>query len=326
MVFCPLFPCWDRRESYRKPRSLKEAKSIENMIETTKSISATTTTATPEWCRSLSANAGSDRSYANLTLEFDDDSSEKGSAGKPKIGKYHSVDTLSELKTKTGTQALAAYLQQRSNIPRLGARYPILNPFIGIPAADTHESTILTDWDEFYDGDPRMSTYDPSNLQRVFGSELSDNTCFNVTYARPRLSSETFGRTVAPVQKMPVGPGMVFAMLLTNNCKIFQNLNLGVSLQEVVDTFLKAETGENLPVSFTLSTDTRPKLLPAKKMAMTLSENLKGYLDEATQGLSFFVGAVNQKLCYKMSVCDLEELQKMFSKSCNQSEVYLIDA
>merc|ERR1719419_307194 len=104
-------------------------------------------------------------------------------------------------------------------------------------------------------------------------------------------------------------------MNITKGGQKFKLLNLNVSLQNVVDTFLSTETGAKFPISFSESEDIRPKLMGPNRMAMSISQNLRGHLDIATQGLSFFIGPVNSKLCYKMSVCDLSQLQKIFSSA-----------
>merc|ERR1712060_712696 len=83
---------------------------------------------------------------------------------------------------------------------------------------------------------------------------------------------------------------------------------------EVVKNFLMTNSdGVELPVSFNESENIRPKLLSSSRMAMTLRENLGRKFNIATHGLTFSTGPVNSKLCFKMSICDLRILQKMFS-------------
>jgi len=172
--------------------------------------------------------------------------------------------------------------------------------------------TPISDWNECFtsSGKIRISKTYPDIQSVSWGiSSQSMPTLNSTSPKRKSLIVHEYVNSTTP--EMPVTPDMVWAMLLKKKGQAFQLLNLSFSLRKVVDTFLKVETGSSLPVSFTLPVNTRPKLLSADKMSMTLSENLKGYLDEATHGLTFVVGPINGKLCYKMTVCDLKQLQSV---------------
>merc|ERR1719474_48678 len=109
-------------------------------------------------------------------------------------------------------------------------------------------------------------------------------------------------------------PGTVLAMQLFKGGQSFKIINLNITLQEIVKNFLSKNCGGvDLPVSFTESENTRPKLISKNRMAMSLRENLGRKFNVVTEGLTFSIGPVNSKLCYKMCVCDLGQLQKMFS-------------
>ena len=91
-------------------------------------------------------------------------------------------------------------------------------------------------------------------------------------------------------------------------------INLDSTLNELVEPFLSENSGGvKLPVSFTESEKVRPKLMKENRMGMTIRDSLGRNLDVSIQGLTFLVGPLNSKLCYKMTVVDLGQLQKIFS-------------
>lgn len=175
------------------------------------------------------------------------------------------------------------------------------------------QQTVISDWGDAYEetGDLRISNYDSSNLSRVVDNSIWSDTITSRNSGVARLeSSLVLPKCQISALKMPIRKGWVLAMLLTKEAKRFKMLNLNISLQEVVDTFLNNGTGPSIPVSFSYANETRPRVMSENRMGMSLADNLRGYLDETTQGITFFVGSVNSKLCYKMSICDLGQLHK----------------
>jgi len=201
--------------------------------------------------------------------------------------------------------------QPSTRISRSSLR-KVLAPGVSECGERHRQQTVISDWGDAYEecGDLRLSNWQSSNFQRVVHSSIWSDTATQGNVGLARLESNLV-LPKCPTLKMPVRPGMVMAMHLTKDRPRFKLLSLNTSLQEVVDTFLRTEAGPSLPVSFSYSKTTRPKVMSESRMGMSLSENLRGYLDPITQGISFFVGSVNAKLCYKMSVCDLKQLQKI---------------
>jgi len=120
--------------------------------------------------------------------------------------------------------------------------------------------------------------------------------------------------TIDSGAKMSLKPGTVMAMQQVKKGFHFTLINLDNTLHEVVKNFLISNSGGvELPVSFNESENIRPKLLSSNRMAMTLRENLGRKFNITTHGLTFSTGPVNSKLCFKMSICDLRILQRMFS-------------
>jgi len=224
---------------------------------------------------------------------------------KPKREDYHSVDTLSELQPMFVKGALRI-----KGVKPFGDKAGLFPDAKVRNLEKPKDSIMISEWGDCYeDEDFRLSA--ASNLQRPYEDNWTD---FTLTHNSvfTRLESSVVVPGTLPKMKNLISPGMVWAMLRSNAGPTFQLVKLSSSLQEVVDTFLKGETGLSLPVSFAFLNNTLPTLLSGEKMGMTLLENLEGHLDEKTQGLSFFVGSVNTKLCYKMIISDLEQFQKFF--------------
>jgi len=162
------------------------------------------------------------------------------------------------------------------------------------------EHTVLSDWGDAFE--------DSVNLN----SQFTFMTCGNSLTSfsdMPTVKTPTAPGT----SNISIPKGMVLAMCLTKDQQRFRLLNLKMTLEEVVDTFLSANGGEKLPISFTDSHDCRPRRMDAGRMAMTIEDNLGKHLDNSTQGLTFAVGPLNSKLCYKLCICDLAQLQKIFA-------------
>jgi len=309
MGSCPLFSCLN------PPKSRPTAEADTNSEKEEDSI-ASKWTAAKDASRSSSSDLSSDAECHLIRSDSVSVHSEQVRSGssrkKPKREDYHSADTLSELKQGKNSH----------NFSKGPFRISTLKPFAEKTASstDTKESNLekqkdslmISEWgDCFEDEDIRLS--DASNLMRPYEDNWSECT-FTHTSVFGRFESSIVANATVPKMKMLVSPGMVWAMLRSKAGATFQLLKLSSSLQEVVDNFLKAETGLSLPISFTFLNNTLPKLLPFEKMGTTLSENLDGHLDEKSQGLAFFVGSVNRKLCFKMIIGDLEQFQMLFSK------------
>jgi len=169
---------------------------------------------------------------------------------------------------------------------------------------DQRKQTVLSDWGDAYDGFEDMRMSNP-----IRSVQLSEN--WSVTSDGPRTSSVP---TIPGTTKMLLSPGHVLVMQLTKGVPRFREINLDRSLNEVVENFLSTNSGGvKLPVSFTESDKLRPKLMKETRMAMSIRENLGRNLDVSTQGLTFSVGPINTKLCYKLTVVDRNQLQKIFS-------------
>jgi len=325
MFNCPFFRCWSRSEGSRKSDALKDWQSelqqnVQPVSETTVISEAGRTTYNSEV-----------KPLTQFEVESTDTIVAESSDKVPPTIDTLMLTTPGSAEDMVGAlnyakPVRASKFQRRSkNIAKTAQRYSSFKPMLGSQSRN-RDLTVISDWGDCYEdsGDFRMSNYEAANLTRVYGSGWSDGPLsLGTSFPKPASTLGSF-KPSSPVKRMPVVKGMVLAMVVTKQGQRFRLINLNVTLQEVVNTFLKAEAGASLPVSFTLSTDTRPKLLPADKMALTLKENLEGYIDELTQGISFFTGPVNGKLSYKMSVCQLEYMEKLFEISSNRQSTRML--
>jgi len=113
-------------------------------------------------------------------------------------------------------------------------------------------------------------------------------------------------------------PGIVLAMFLLKKSQRFEYINLCMTLEDVVATYLSIGDNSKLPVSVTYSKEETPVIYGRSRMAVTLAQNLGPKFDAKSQGLLFTTGTVNSKLCHKMCVCDLRQLQKFFYHSARR--------
>lgn len=318
MVTCPLFRCLVKSDPIEKPQSRYETKAIAKLAESVKTISETTA-GTEGWPSFSTEMLNPNDSIPQLIIESEEYITEAGTKT-PDVKTSPLEDTVGALKNRKDVRC-STFIRRPTKLIKNVTRYSSFKPIFG-SVERTREGTVISDWGEcFEDAEFRISAYEAASFQRVFDSIYSDcGTFLNSSF--PRAESCLLVKTLSP-KKMPVRSGMVWAMHLAKEVPRFKMLNLSTTLKQVVDTFLSFETGKSLPVSFTFSKVSRPKLLSAEKMDMALSEVLKGYLDESTQGLSFFVGPVNTKLCYKMSVCELNNLEQLFSMPVRQASTIM---
>jgi len=172
------------------------------------------------------------------------------------------------------------------------------------------ENTLFSDWGELFDANGSIRLSQNRSPQQSALSNWSD--CTTQSPRKTEFKSESGASTSGP--KIVLKPGTVMAMQLAKKESYFTIINLDITLQDVVKTFLSKNTGGvELPVSYEESANAPPKLLSTNRMAMSLRENLGRNFNIATQGLTFSSGPVNSKLCFKMRACDLRQLHKMFS-------------
>jgi len=174
------------------------------------------------------------------------------------------------------------------------------------------DKTVFSDWGDVYEGlgTVRFTQRGSIVLQRGLSSSWSDH----VTGRECRLSLAHY-----EVKKIKLAPGKVMGMYLGKLEYRFQILELKWTLHDVINTFLAAETGARLPISFDQNEQHRPRIMSMNRMEMSVAENLGPQFDAKTKGLTFSTGSVNSKLCYKMSVCELTTMEKIFAISCNES-------
>jgi len=173
----------------------------------------------------------------------------------------------------------------------------------------TRQQTILSDWGDVYEGLDSMHFSARGSL--IFQRGVSSTFFDDVTARESRLPI-----LPSKQKKITLRPGKVMGMYLGKEDYRFHILKLTSSLDEVVNIFLSVESGPTLPLSFDKTKKNRPKIMSKSLMRMTIEQNLGPHFDPKTKGLMFSLGSVNSKLCYKMSVCDLSNIENIFSVFC----------
>jgi len=172
---------------------------------------------------------------------------------------------------------------------------------------------VFSNWADAYED------FDSSNF-RCYSSNVVETT-FSENDSMSLHENSTSTPTVVLTRSMafPVEPGMVLAMCLSKDGHRFEQLNLNMSLENVVSTFLITDNKPKLPVSFTESKKSRPKIMERNQMVKTIAENID--LDVKTQGLIFSTGLVNSRLCYKVCLGDLGQMQKILAVDAKRERV-----
>jgi len=169
----------------------------------------------------------------------------------------------------------------------------------------TEQLTLLSDWGDVFDDYGSMDFTKSGSL--VLEKDTSWSISDNLTGRESRLS------LMFSPKHIHLAPGKVMGMFIKKKDYRFQILNLNSTLDKVVDVFLLKESGTNLRLSFSKSGLSRPKVMSNSRMKNTLANSLGPQFDAKKQGVVFAMGPVNSKLCYKMSVCELSKIEKIFS-------------
>jgi len=172
-------------------------------------------------------------------------------------------------------------------------------------STQTEQLTLLSDWGDVFDDYGSVDFTKSGSL--VLEKDNSWSFSDNLTGRESRLSS------VLSPKRIHLPPGKVMGMYLKKKEYHFQILNLNSTLDKVVDVFLVKESGTNLRLSFSKSGLSRPKVMSNSRMKNTLANSLGPQFDAKKQGVVFAMGPVNSKLCFKMSVCELSKIEKIFS-------------
>jgi len=173
--------------------------------------------------------------------------------------------------------------------------------------------TLLSDWANLFDG--CESGFTKSGSLAIQKSPSLSPSFLNewLTARESRLAV-----VIAP-KKIRLPPGNVMGMFQTKKDYLFQILNLDSTFDEVVDLFLCKESGNRLPVSFSITEAKRPTVMTNTRMRTTLSENLGPKFDAGNEGLYFTTGCVNSGVCYKMTLVELSRIETIFSLTCPEN-------
>jgi len=174
------------------------------------------------------------------------------------------------------------------------------------------QNEVICNWaDAFEEYDSVFLTNHSSNMSVL---QTDDNTLSENEFISLQDNTTSTSATVLTNSiRVSVEPEMVLAMCLAKDGYRFKQLNLNMSLEEVVDTFVSTDNKTKLPLSITESKKSLPKIMGRKQMVKTIAENIGPHIDVKTQGLIFSTGSVNSRLCHKVCLGDLVLMQKIIS-------------
>jgi len=173
-------------------------------------------------------------------------------------------------------------------------------------SSELHLNNIISSKADYFE------EFDSNNFSNVTGLQtddtmLSENDVMMLQDIITSTSTTVFTET----RGISVEPGMVLAMCLTKDGHRFKQLNINMTLDDVVASFLSTDNKTKLPLSITESK--KPRIMGRNQMLLTIAENLGPHFDVKTQGLVFATGIVNSRLCHKVCIGDLHQMQKIFS-------------
>jgi len=173
------------------------------------------------------------------------------------------------------------------------------------------QNEVISNWaDAFEEYDSVFFTNHSSNISTL---QTDDNTLTENDFMSLQDNTSTSATVFTNSIGVSVEPEMVLAMCLTKYGFRFKQLNLNMSLEDVVATFVSSDNKTKLPLSITESKKSLPKIMGRKQMLKTIAENIGPHMDIKTQGLIFSTGSVNSRLCHKVCLGDLVLMQKIIS-------------
>jgi len=110
----------------------------------------------------------------------------------------------------------------------------------------------------------------------------------------------------------------IFVSCVTKSGMKWDNKDLSMRIEELTEWLNEDYKSESLiPISKTIFLDGKNSTTGKKFRKQTIAEALVG-LDPSKHGLMFFIGPVDGKMKFKMNVCDLQNIDELFSERENK--------
>jgi len=182
-------------------------------------------------------------------------------------------------------------------------------------SSELHLTNIISSWADYYE------EFDSNNSSNLTGLQTDDTILSeNDVILLQDIITSTSTTVFTDTRGISVEPGKVLAMCLTKDGHRFKQLNIDMTLDDVVASFLSTDNITKLPLSITESKKSRPRIMGRNQMVLTIGENLGPRFDVKTQGLIFATGIVNSRLCHKVCIGDLHHMQKIFSHEAKRQK------
>jgi len=163
-----------------------------------------------------------------------------------------------------------------------------------------------SNWDELFQS---LSTVtDFGKIPRISTDNEDWSASGNDFHAPQALSERRISSVTAPKKDE------IFVSCVTKSGMKWDNKDLSMRIEELTEWLNEDFKSESLiPISKTIFLDSKNST-PAKKFRkQTIAEAL-GELDPSKHGLVFFIGPVDGKMKFKMNVCDLQNINELFSE------------
>jgi len=157
-----------------------------------------------------------------------------------------------------------------------------------------------SNWDIFFESQTEHTWLKTPDLSK---EEIADWDLDDSLLPSPELSQDN---------STPVGTcskeKKVFVSYVTKDGMKWTKMNILLRMEEIAIWLNKDSNSESLPIGEFMSP--RKDIRRGTKFRkQTISETVGDCFDTLKQGLVFFVGPIDGKLCFKMSVCDLEKIK-----------------
>jgi len=168
-----------------------------------------------------------------------------------------------------------------------------------------------SNWDIFFESQTEHTMLKTPELSK---EEIADWDLEDSQLPSPQLSQDNPTSVVTCSKEKKV-----FVSYVTKDGMKWTKMNILLRMEEIAIWLNKDSDSEALPIGEYMSP--RKDIQRGRKFRkQTISETVGDCFDPLKQGLVFFVGPVDGKLCFKMSVCDLEKIKAATAELANGDE------
>lgn len=172
--------------------------------------------------------------------------------------------------------------------------------------------TEQSSWDNFFESQTELT--DSYKIHKVATEDSWEwSASINET---PQATSEMRNSSFYTAPKK----NHVFVSYVTKTGMRWDHKDLSMRIEELAEWLNEDFKSESqIPISQNISVGSKNFRRGKKFRKQTIAEAV-GDLDPSKEGLTFFIGPVNGKLCFKMSVCDLHQIRELLSPMLHKTK------